>query len=64
MCPAFNVPSPAFSSHSRAGEDRLSGVLRGDGVVAAEEVDLASAAVDVTDEGAGRALGRRSIGHR
>ena len=47
-----------------AGEDRLSGVLGGDGVVAAEEVELTAAAVDVVDEGAGRAQGRRSIGHR
>ena len=45
-------------------EDRLSGVLRGDGVVAAEEVELAVAAVDVADEGAGGAEGRCSIGHR
>ena len=47
-----------------AGEDRLSGVLRGDGVVAAEEVELALAAVDVAGERAGGAEGRCSIGHR
>ena len=63
---------PRFSMFGRwrvrlvagTGEDRLSGVLRGDGVVAAEEVELALAAVDVAGEGARGAEGRCSIGHR